>query len=120
MTLAASITFQKVREDIDGFMHAVAEGQTAARTKTGKKHGLANVRGGKGTVAGTVVPALVEREEPRGLAFQVRAEAHLGVVHSEVHHTAPELEQQFPRVAVATAAYKFSRISCTLGENPSR
>ena len=29
------------------------------------------------------------------------AEAHLGVVHGKVHHTAPELEQQFPRVAVA-------------------
>jgi integrase len=42
------------REDIDGFMHAVAEGQTAARTKTGKKHGLANVRGGKGTASRTV------------------------------------------------------------------
>ena len=42
------------REDIDGFMHAVAEGRTAARTKTGKKRGLANVRGGKGTASRTV------------------------------------------------------------------
>jgi integrase len=46
----ASVT----REDIDGFMHAVAEGRTAARTKTGKKRGLANVRGGKGTASRTV------------------------------------------------------------------
>jgi integrase len=42
------------REDVDGFMHAVAEGRTAARTKTGKKRGLANVRGGKGTATRTV------------------------------------------------------------------
>ncbi len=42
------------REDVDGFMHAVAEGRTAARTKTGKKGGLANVRGGKGTASRTV------------------------------------------------------------------
>ena len=42
------------QEDIDGFMHAVAEGRTAARTKTGKKRGLANVRGGKGAASRTV------------------------------------------------------------------
>ncbi len=42
------------REDVDGFMHAVAEGKTAARTKTAKKRGLANVRGGKGTATRTV------------------------------------------------------------------
>jgi len=42
------------REDVDGFMHSVAEGRTAARTKTGKKRGLANVRGGKGTASRTV------------------------------------------------------------------
>jgi integrase len=42
------------REDVDGFMHAVAEGRTAARVKTGKKRGLANVRGGKGTASRTV------------------------------------------------------------------
>ena len=42
------------REDIDGFMHAVAEGRTAARVKTAKKRGLANVRGGKGTASRTV------------------------------------------------------------------
>jgi hypothetical protein len=42
------------REDVDGFMHAVAEGRTASRTKTGKKRGLANVRGGKGTASRTV------------------------------------------------------------------
>jgi integrase len=46
----ASVT----REDIEGFMHAVAEGRTAARTKTGRKRGLANVRGGKGTASRTV------------------------------------------------------------------
>jgi integrase len=49
-TKVAAVT----REDIDGFMHAVAEGRTAARTKTPKKRGLANVRGGKGTASRTV------------------------------------------------------------------
>ena len=42
------------REDVDGFMHAVAEGKTVARIKTAKKRGLANVRGGKGTASRTV------------------------------------------------------------------
>jgi len=35
-------------------MHDVAEGKTAARTKTGKKRGLSNVRGGMGTASRTV------------------------------------------------------------------
>ncbi len=35
-------------------MHDVADGKTAGRTKTGKKRGLANVRGGKGTASRTV------------------------------------------------------------------
>jgi integrase len=42
------------REDIEAFMHAVAEGKTAARAKTGKKRGLSNVRGGMGTASRTV------------------------------------------------------------------
>ncbi|HEX4080098.1 MAG TPA: site-specific integrase [Rhizomicrobium sp.] len=42
------------REDVDGFMHAVAEGKTAAKVKTAKKRGLARVRGGKGTASRTV------------------------------------------------------------------
>ena len=42
------------RDDVEGFMHAVAEGRTAARTKTAKKRGLARVRGGKGTASRTV------------------------------------------------------------------
>ena len=52
-------------------------------------------------VAGTIVVADVEWQEPRGLAFQLSAHAHLGVVHGEVHHTAAELEQPLARVAVA-------------------
>jgi integrase len=35
-------------------MHAVADGKTVARIKTGKKRGLANVRGGKGAASRTV------------------------------------------------------------------
>lgn len=41
------------RADIERFMHAVAEGETAVRVKT-KKRGLARVRGGKGTASRTV------------------------------------------------------------------
>jgi integrase len=42
------------REDVEQFMHDVAEGKTAARAKTGKKRGLSNVRGGTGTASRTV------------------------------------------------------------------
>ena len=42
------------REDVERFMHAVAEGETAQRTKTGKKRGLSNVRGGKGAASRTL------------------------------------------------------------------
>ena len=35
-------------------------------------------------VPGPIVPALVEGQEPRGLAFEVRAELHLVVVHRQV------------------------------------
>ena len=42
-----------MREDVERFMHAVAEGKTAARIKTGKC-GLARVRGGKGTATRTI------------------------------------------------------------------
>ena len=42
------------QEDVDRFMHAVAEGKTAARAKTSKKRGMSNVRGGIGTASRTV------------------------------------------------------------------
>ena len=42
------------RHDVETFMHHVAEGKTATRTKTKKRRGLANVRGGKGTASRTV------------------------------------------------------------------
>ena len=45
----ASVT----REDIETFMHDVAAGKTAGKTKT-KPRGLAHVRGGKGTASRTV------------------------------------------------------------------
>ena len=41
------------REDIEAFMHDVAAGKTASRTKT-KPRGLARVRGGKGTATRTM------------------------------------------------------------------
>ena len=54
-----------------------------------------------GRIARAVIPALVERQKPRRLAFQVRAKHHRLVVHREMHHAAPELKQLFARVAVA-------------------
>jgi integrase len=41
------------RDDVDGFMHAVAAGETALRQKT-KPRGVALVRGGKGAASRTV------------------------------------------------------------------
>src|SRR5205823_7392118 len=41
------------REDIERFMHGVAEGKTAGRIKTGR-FGLARVKGGRGTATRTV------------------------------------------------------------------
>ena len=43
-----------MRADVEAFMHDVAEGKTAGRSKTKRLRGLANVRGGKGTAARTV------------------------------------------------------------------
>ncbi len=40
--------------DVAAFMHAVAEGKTAARVRTNKKRGISNVRGGMGTASRTV------------------------------------------------------------------
>jgi integrase len=40
--------------DVEQFMHDVAAGKTAGRTKTAKKRGLAHVRGGRGTASRTV------------------------------------------------------------------
>ena len=61
--------------------------------------GLEAVRVGR--VPGAVVPALVEGQEPRGLALEVRAEPHLVVVHREVRHRAAELEELLAGGAVA-------------------
>ncbi len=42
------------RSDVERFMHAVAEGATARKSRTGKKRGLSNVRGGRGAASRTV------------------------------------------------------------------
>lgn len=42
------------REDVESFMHKIAEGATKKREKSGKKRGVSNVRGGKGTASRTV------------------------------------------------------------------
>ena len=53
-----------------------------------------------GLPAPSFQPWLKGRNQER-LALQVRAEAHLVVVHGEVHDAAAELEEQLARVAVA-------------------
>jgi hypothetical protein len=52
-------------------------------------------------VTGAVVPALVERQKPRGLACQMRAEPNLMVIDRKMRHPAAELEQFLARIAVA-------------------
>jgi integrase len=42
------------REDVEAFMHRVAEGETKRRAPSGRKRGLSNVRGGRGTASRTV------------------------------------------------------------------
>jgi len=42
------------QRDVEAFMEKVAAGKTAGRSKTGKKRGLSNVRGGRGTASRTV------------------------------------------------------------------
>ena len=54
-----------------------------------------------GRIARPVVPALVERQEPRALALQFGAHPHLAIVHGEVDRTAPEFKQLLPGVPVA-------------------
>ena len=56
-------------------------------------------------VPGTIVPALVEWQEPRGFALEVRAEPHLVLIHGEMRHTAAELEELFARVAIALVLF---------------
>ena len=56
---------------------------------------------GVGRVAGAVVPAAVEGQEPGGLAGQAGAELDLAFVHGEVGDAAARLEQLLARVAVA-------------------
>jgi len=43
-----------IREEVDGFLHDVAEGKTTTRVKTAKKRGVARVSGGKATASRTV------------------------------------------------------------------
>lgn len=42
------------QEDVEHFKHAVARGETAQRTRTARKRGLSNVRGGKGAASRTL------------------------------------------------------------------
>jgi hypothetical protein len=54
-----------------------------------------------GRIARAVVPTLVEGQKPGAFAAQLGAHPNLGVVHSEMNHAAPELEELFARVAVS-------------------
>src|SRR6266436_4816142 len=56
-------------------------------------------------IASTIIPALVERQEPACLPLQVRAHPHLVIVYREVNDAAPELEQQFLRVPIALVLF---------------
>src|SRR6266542_2787373 len=51
-------------------------------------------------IASPVVPPQVERQEPRTLAREMRAEADFLLVHRKMDHAAAELEQLLARVAV--------------------
>ncbi|MCB8877616.1 tyrosine-type recombinase/integrase [Acidisoma silvae] len=42
------------RQDVETFMHKIAEGESKVRKPTGKKRGLSNVRGGKGASSRTI------------------------------------------------------------------
>ena len=53
-----------------------------------------------GRIAGAVVPAPVERQEPGRLPLEMPAELHLALVHGEVGHAAAEREQLLARVAI--------------------
>ena len=56
---------------------------------------------GVGGIAGAIVPALVERQEPRCLALQVSTELYFLFIYGKMRHTAAKFEQLFVRVAVA-------------------
>jgi integrase len=57
------------RQDIETFMHQVAEGKTARRVKTENKRGLSNVRGGRGAATRTMglLSAILTYAAERGL-----------------------------------------------------
>ncbi len=57
------------RGDVEAFMHSVAQGETRGRAKTANKHGLSNVRGGRGAAARTMglLGALFSYAERKGL-----------------------------------------------------
>ena len=42
------------QQDVDAFMHAVAEGKTRKRAKSGRKRGVSDITGGMGTASRTV------------------------------------------------------------------
>ena len=58
-----------------------------------------------GRVAGAVVPAAVEGQEPGCLAFEVGAEADVVVVDREMGHAPAELEQLLARIAIALVLF---------------
>ena len=74
-------------------------GQALARQHLAPQVGGPDARG-VGRVSRAVVPAPVERQEPRRLSLEVGAEARLALVHGEVRDAAAEREQRLARVAV--------------------
>jgi len=51
--LGARLVTEVSNDDIEEFLHSVAEGRTALREKTAKKRGLSIVRGGQGAASRT-------------------------------------------------------------------
>jgi hypothetical protein len=48
-----------------------------------------------------MIPSSVEREKPRGLSSQVRAEANFAVIHRKVHNAASKLKQLLASVPIS-------------------
>src|SRR5665213_1293095 len=51
-------------------------------------------------ITGPVVITFIERKEPGIFPAQLRTETYLLIVHREVRHTAPELEEKLARIAI--------------------
>ena len=49
-------------------------------------------------IARAIIPAFVERQEPRRFSLQLRAKLDLVLIQREMHQTSPQRKQRFPRI----------------------